>query len=345
MGLTLSQLADLQVATLADLGRMKWTDISYELTEYVAMERLMRKNKVMFQSGDAINVNIIYSAAQSTKAVHLYEPDDVNFADHLATATYDWRFTNTSYVWDAREININAGEAQIVDLLKARRHAAMVGYAEQMETYFWSPLAADDGKTPHSIFFLIPFVSTGTSAAASTGGFNGDQFYVGTNCGNYSHPRWKVWSHQYVAVSKGDLISKMKTAFRRTNFMAPVPSAEHRGPSRREIFTNETTMKALESLGEAQNENLGRDLAPYFDEMIFRGIPIRYVPKLDANTQYTDPLIGIDWGTVRPAFKSGEYMHEEIRPSPNYHRATETHIDNQFNLICQDRRRNWIMAK
>ena len=42
-------------------------------------------------------------------------------------------------------------------------------------------------------------------------------------------------------------------------------------------YVNEDTMSSLEDLGEAQNENLGRDIASMDGQIIFRRVPIIWV--------------------------------------------------------------------
>ena len=47
-------IADMIKTTQRDLGRMKWTDISYNLQEYIALPMILQREKVSFQSGYGI---------------------------------------------------------------------------------------------------------------------------------------------------------------------------------------------------------------------------------------------------------------------------------------------------
>ena len=82
-------------------------------------------------------------------------------------------------------------------------------------------------------------------------------------------------------------------------------------------------MSDIEDVGEAQNENLGRDIAPYGDNMAvlaFRGHPLLYVPQLDADT--TNPFYGIDHSTFMPVCPQGDYLRETGRNDAPLRNAT-----------------------
>ena len=109
------------------------------------------------------------------------------------------------------------------------------------------------------------------------------------------------------------------------------------------LYVNETTISGIEDLGEAQNENLGRDIATMDNAMVFRNHPILWVPKLDADT--TNPVYGLDHSTFYPVCLKGDYLREsDAEKSPNNHNTYVVYVDLTYNFICVDRRRNWVIA-
>ena len=67
-------IADLIKTTQRDLGRMKWTDISYSLQEYVALPMLLQREKVSFQSGYGIQWNVATATSGAAKDPNCTRP-------------------------------------------------------------------------------------------------------------------------------------------------------------------------------------------------------------------------------------------------------------------------------
>jgi hypothetical protein len=172
-------------------------------------------------------------------------------------------------------------------------------------------------------------------------------------------PKFKNYSAQYSAVSKTDLLPKMRTALRKTNFKSPVTKEDMstpRGKDRR-YYTDEVTCSELENVGEAQNENLGRDLAPMEAGMAssrgnggvtevdgtltFKKNPIIYVPQLDDTAVYTaatNPIYQIDHA-VFCSVPEGDFCGRPAGTNPQQHNMWRTFIDLTYNFICANRRR------
>ena len=104
-------------------------------------------------------------------------------------------------------------------------------------------------------------------------------------------------------------------------------------------------MSGIEDLGEAQNENLGKDIASMDGVMVFKRNPVIYVPKLDDNTDQTDPVYMLNMSTFYPVCLKGDYLREtEPEKAPNQHNVFVIHVDLTWNVLCDDRRRNALLA-
>jgi hypothetical protein len=72
-------------------------------------------------------------------------------------------------------------------------------------------------------------------------------------------------------------------------------------------------------------------------------VPVTWVPFLEANT--ANPVYGINWGSLKPAFLAGEYMREEgPTAASNQHSVFVTHVDTTLNLMCSNRRLNFVLG-
>lgn len=337
-----ADIADLVASTQKDLGKMKFTQIATSLQDYPAMRSLIRKNRVQFDSGTGIQRNVMLRHSGAARHAGLYDQDAVNVADVMATIDIPWRHSVTNYAVESHEVTMNTGGAQIVDLVKIRRTDAMISLTELMESTFWGQPSSDDNVTPFGILYWLVY-------SASTGFNGGNNSLWASGPGNLSsttYANWKNYTAQYTAVSKDDLITKMRSAFRLCTWTNPVSIPDYDiGGMRRQIYVNEATIAALETIGEAQNDSLGRDLASMDGKILFHGTPVNYVPQLD-DYGTADPVYMIDWSCFHPVILRGWYMKETgPKPAPNQHNVLVTFVDLSWNLLCTNRRRQALIAK
>lgn len=336
MPLQADQIADLVTTTQKDLGKLKWTDIYTPLQEYVALPNILNKEKVSFSSGTGIQWNVMVGNSGAAKNTGLYAEDNTNVADVMKLASIPWRHMQTSYAFEKREISMNRDPARIVELIKTRRVDAMISLAELMENNMWGkPTDSSDTETPYGVDYWL--------TANATEGFNGGvptgfTDVAGLDPATYTN--WRNWTAQYSAVTKTDLVRKMRKAAVYTKFMSPVAQPNYNTGDRQAIYTNYDVIGAMEELLEAQNDQLGNDIASKDGLLLFRGNPIKWVPKLDADA--TDPVIGINWGVFKPVFLAGEYLRESApKEAANSHNTMEVFVDLTMNMECRDRRRNF----
>ena len=339
-----SDIADLITTTQKDLGRMKWTDISYSLQEHVALPMILQKEKVSYQSGNALQWNVQTATSGAAKDTGLYAIDNVNVTDVMQTATAPWRHMTTNYAVERREIAMNRTPAQIVDLVKIRRHDAMSSLATHLEGRFWSqPTASETDR-----LYGIPYWITRGAPTAAGGFLGGNPTYTaeGTGAGSLdstAFPNWQNWSASYTNVTSVDLVRAWRKASTFTNFKAPSPYAQYEGPSNYGYYTNYSVIGPLEEVLEAQNENLGNDVASKDGQLLFRRTPVQWVPQLEGASG--NPVYGVNWTSLRPAFLAGEYLREEgPNKASNQHTVFLTHVDLTMNLLCYNRRSNFLLS-
>jgi hypothetical protein len=217
-----------------------------------------------------------------------------------------------------------------------RRAAAMIDLAKEIEDKAWSSPGGSDTRLPYGLPYWI--------VKNSTTGFNGGAPSGHTTVGGVSltdSPNFKNYTVTYTDVTKADLIKKLRTMARKINFKSPVDIPEYRGgKSRQHLYVNEATITDIETLGEQQNENLGRDIASMDGKLVFHGNPIVYVPKLDSDT--SNPVYMVDHQTFYPVCLKGDYLRETKNMAPNQHNITQYFVDLTYNFLCVDRRRNGV---
>lgn len=344
MALTASAINDLVTATLNELGRLRFSQIATRWQRYEIMKRMMVKDKAQFDSGVGIKRTVMTDHSSAAQNVGMFDVDNVNVGDVLATLSVPWRHTTTNYAFEVRELLMNRGAEQIVNLLKVRRSDGMISLAESMETSAWNkPTTSSDTTEPFGFPYWLVYDATAGFNGGDPSGFTSGAGGLATA----TYTRWKNYTGNYTNVTKADLVDKMRTAYRKIRFESPVDIPDFRkgrGDQYR-LYTNETVIKAFEKLGEAQNENLGRDLAPYDDTMSFRRNPIVWVPYLDDNVVQTDPVYMINMATFYPVFLRGDYLRETgPDKAANQHNVKVVHIDLTWNFLCTDRRANAVLA-
>ena len=120
------------------------------------------------------------------------------------------------------------------------------------------------------------------------------------------------------------------------------------------LYVKEATLSSFEDIGESQNENLGRDVAPYggskdvryvTETLTFRKNPIIWIPQLDdaAFTAANNPVYMVDHATFYPVCLKGDFLRETgPNPAPNQHNVFRTFVDLSYNFVCVNRRRNAV---
>jgi len=336
-----SDISDMLTTTLHDLGRGRFYQIAQELVEYLVLGRLLRRTNVRIQSsGIGIKETLMTKTGGTARWVGLGEEDAINYIDVLDQLTVVWCRLTDNMAWERRMLLENRGEARINNVIKPQRVAMMLRIADALEEGYFGAPDASDVKKPWGLKYWI--------VKNATTGFNGGLPSGFTTVGGVSltdSPTFKNYTFIYTDVSKDDLIKKMRTAHRKTRWRSPYKTSQMKSEfgERRQIFVNEATISDIEDVGEAQNENLGRDIASLDDEIVFKKHPIRYVPYLDSDT--TNPIYMNDVDTLVPFVLKGDYLREsDAARSPKQHNVFEVHVDLSINFVCPNRRANVVGA-
>jgi len=330
---------DMVASTLYDLGRMKFQQIAQDIVRYEVFTKWFKKDRVAFDSGIGIQRTLMNRLSGNASHVGLMHVDNTNTTDLVDQLNIPWRHAQTFWSFNYQMGLMNRGAALVYNVVAPRRAAAMIDLVKELEDKAWAAPNASNKTDP----FGIPYWVVKNSATGFNGGYPSGWSTVG-GISLTDSPTFKNYTGQYTAVSKNNLIKMMRTAHRKCNFESPIDNNDYRSGvgSQYRLYMNETTISAMEDLGEAQNENLGRDIASIDGfSMAFRGNPMRYIPKLDEDT--TNPIYGIDHSVFMPVCLKGDFLRESSPiMAPNQHNWWNVFVDLSYNYLCFDRRRCWV---
>lgn len=352
--LTATGIQDLMNSTLAELGRDRIQMVAQNYVDYPAFALFHKKERMLEDDGIQIWRNIQIKKSNVSRFVGIGETDTVNIENVTTTAKIDWKYCDAHWGFFTQEVKLNKGKSKIFNLIDSRKNNAHLDLVELINASLWTLPGASDTKSPNGIPYYIVKNS-------GTPGFNGGHpsgYSAVANISRTTYANWKNYTGQYTTVSKADLLTKMRTAYRACRFMdvEGLSIQDYRkGKDRYINFVNESTAASLENIGEAQNENLGRDVASHevqtgmgkdvyrFDgALTFRRKPIVYEPYLDGDT--SNPVYGLDLSTWCNYIHKDYNMHQnDVMMASDQHNAFVVYIDHWWNLLCFDPRRNFVL--
>jgi hypothetical protein len=343
MALLPHQVDDFVNLTIDNFKRTKWTDLSLEHQEY-CVAAIMTDRKIIERGGPQINFKVQTKNTGTARPTGLFSVDQTAVEDLTIEGTETWTATTANWSYDIYEDLFQTDKETIIRELVVREHACMNDLIELAEQQIWTePTGSETDAPPKGIPYWIQKDATTTPGGAFNGG-NPSGFAAGcANISSLTVPRWRNWTFGYTSITSDDLVAKTKKAITFTRFRAPNPHPElafGKG-DQSAIYTTYRVLEPLERLAETRNDNLGKDVARYMNQVVIGGVPIKWVPYLEANDS-TDPLYGVQWSSLRPYFKRGANMRRTKKDAPRQRNVREVHYDSWYNYICTNRRLNWV---
>ena len=346
----LEDMTDLANATLAKYGKNMMTDAMSTLQRYTGYESLMKKKKIIVDSGLTYKYTLIHTPDSNARAIHPFAVNNTDQVDGTVQGTIEFKFIESSCTFDVKQISVNDGPQRIFNFLAKNEFQMWQGYVDLMEQYFWDgPSSSSDTKVPYGLFkYWLDY------SGYSSGGFEGGNHANfssgpgGIDCSTYT--RYKHWVDNYTNVSDEDLIRKMREAYVKTDFRGipnkPVKDYSSGTGHQFGIYTNYDVLAPFEELIDSKNENLGKDLARWDGQVMFRGTPVEYVPYLEENKATSDPVVGLDWNDYKCVVLKGQ----DQRMTPYYQSGNQNDVRHRFltsgvNFVMQDRRKHFLIAK
>lgn len=344
-----SGLADLISVTLPELGRLRFVDLGTDYHKTIAFKRIFKKKKSEVGSGHAIRFNVMYDVGGSFRFVPLGFTATANIKNVMTYGEVPWRGWTWNFSMIAEEETMNSGSSKIVDLMQTRRISEFASVLVGLERQLWATPDADDDV---SIYPIPYYIVKSNTAVTTRDGFNGTTpsgfstvagldptTEAGTPGGRYRN-----YATQYTTVAKNDLIRKMRRGAVYTGF-EPISDDIPRPDVGDDMgwYTNYSVLSVMEEILEAQNENLGRDVASMDGKVMFRGAGMTNVQELDRDT--TNPVYGIQWSTFGFTRMKGHWEKPyKVAVNPNQPTIATQHYVSRCNTVCYNRRRNMVFA-
>ena len=313
-----------------------------DITDFVATREMWGERKKKFDGGESWRFDVQIDHNHSARTVGLYETDGSSINDTMIKGAVSARHINAHYLYDQREPDFQRGGHAIVDLITTRYVGMMVSFHELLEDILWGkPADSSDKKTPYGLAYWVTKHATEGFYGGNPAGFADGRAGISTD----EHPRFANWTAQYSAVTKEDLVRKMRRGHRKSKFRSPV---SHNTPElasmKNGIYTNDSVVGTLEEILESQNMNLGNDIASKDGKTLFKSTPITYAPKLDNDS--SDPIYMLDWKWLSVGVMAG-WENNLSKPSavPGKHLVRRVDLDVSLNMVCTDPRRQAVFSK
>ncbi len=338
------QYADIDDAVLttqqAFVKKGAFVDMQTDLSDHVAVREMWKGRKKVFSGGHPWEFQAQIDHNYSAHAVGLFETDGTALADTMIKGTIDARHVNAHYIYDQREKAFQQGGKAIVDLVRTRYVSMMVSLYEYLESVLWGVPDAGDTKTPYGIEYWITRSTSEGFNGGNHANFTGGK--AGIDQGATGQARWANWTNNYEEIIKEDLIRKMRKGHRNIQFRSPVSHAQPKvGGMGNGIYTNDTVIGLMEEVLEAQNMDLGNDLASKDGKTLFKGTAVQYVPKLDGDAE--NPVYMLDWKWLAVGILAG-WENNLTKPYmvPGKHNVRRIDLDATLNMICTNLRRQAV---
>lgn len=348
-----TSIADHLIASLNDLGRLRLTDHMSNYQNTIALKRIFKQGKAKGVSGvgGEFEFNIIIDHNHSARHVGLGYVSQIDIPNVLAEGKMPWRHTHWNWAMERRLIAMNQGDARIVDQAQTQRIASLGSAIILFEQTLWNcPSLADFDLHPVGIpYFVVKSGTTPTYTAGGNYGFTGTvpsgyTVVANINPTTGAGGRWKNWAAPYTNVSEPDLITKMIDAQFYTDFMPLVDDIpEYNLGDDYGIYARHSVVKSMESILKSQNENLGKDLAPFRNSSVFMRTSVTPVRQLDLDAD--DPVYMLNWGELYPKYLKGEWMNEQyFKSDANQPTVAKNVTDCTWNLCCTNRRKQAVLS-
>ncbi len=335
-----TQLVDLVATTIRNLGKPNYEPLMTDIQEFTAFQNLIDDSRVTEQSGGVgVQWDVAMNHSGTARNAGMGPSDNPRIVSTMVQAQADWRGITADYSFLQEEVSMNSTDGErIVDLIGERRVACLYAIAELFEIDYWGPpVVLADTVTPWGVnTWLVKNASEGFNGGAPSG-------YTTIGLNPTTYPRWKNYTVPYTNITPDDLVRKWRRAARKTQFKPPVSSPNPGTAMRYGFYTNDTVLNPLEELLVAQNENIGRDLAKYDNDVQFHRMPVKWVPFLDRDT--TGPVYGINWGKFKTKVLKGWWLKETSVPNyPGQHTLSAHFMDCRFQPVCYNRRSCFVAS-
>ena len=317
------------------IAKGKFTNLLSDLNDYVAVRELMGKHKKLYE-GEEWTFNVAVASDNTgngtAKFTKLFDTDTSARVDALLKGKVVPKFVTASYSYDLREKALNSGSlVQRIDFIKEQMTLMYQSFYNRIDDLGRVVIPKEIRRTMR--------IREGDPLEIFTAADGEVIFKKYSPMGDFAE-----FTAQYAEVKPADLIKKMRLASRKIDFKSPLNVAEPKLGSGRGIYTTTDTVVAMEEILEAQNMNLGNDLASKDGKTLFKGNPVYNVPQLDGDAEA--PVYMLDWSTLGMGVLAGWDKHVSApKEDADRHNVRNVFLDASMAFVCTNLRNQAVISK
>ena len=242
----------------------------------------VRRRRVL-DGGETIVEHLLYEASSAVKSYSGYEALDTTPQGGMTIARYNWRQYAATISFSGLERRSNAGDAKMIDLLKAKTAQAEMSLRKRLAQDFWGSNA--DGKSLDGLGLIL-------SSTASVGGLS---------------PTTYTWWAPTVTASGSFAtqgLKDMRVTFNTLAFGDDAPDAIFMPQAVYQFF--ETTLEPAQRYANTKVAHTG------FESMTFKGVPALFDRLATAETVSFLASRYLTWAVHKDAdFATGKFIEPE----------------------------------
>jgi hypothetical protein len=307
-----TDLADVIENTQSYFERRKWVDLSHTNQDYVITSRIFQGARFGVDGGLDLRWKVQTSNTSSYTPVGVGPIVNPAHADHTDGAAVQWAAAVVTSAWFEEETDWQSSPEKIIDVLAVKQNAMNSDITVGMENALWSSpsSSSQNPRVPYGIPAWVQKAGS-TTAAFSFGG--GDPSWLTTGLAGIDSDTvtaWKNGNFGYSAITQADLLPKLSEAMEKSYFKPPraYPELVDAKPNF-VLYTTYPVWEAFQSLQTVSNDNLGTDVGKFRSTVMFKGVPMTWVPALTNSSSPVrdtqNPIYGIDWSVLKLFFKKG----------------------------------------
>jgi hypothetical protein len=331
-------MRDLVTGTLRNYGPPRFKQIATELQSYEVMPKWFKRDKVMIQGGTGLKRTLMARTNRTAYHTGIAGEDVTSITDLFEQIDVPFRHAVASWSYITQQVLVNRGKELVVNVIKPKRTAAMIDMAEELEYKAWAAPTPDNDVDPYGIPWWI--------VKNATQGFNGGYptgFSTMAGINLDTVPNFKNWTDTYVAISKQDLVKKLRRMLMYCGWKSPLRASDMLDDKAMyRFYCNFETELEVNDVATAQNDNLGPDVTNMDGQAMIKRFPLVAVPAL--NTHTDNPIYAVDHNCFYPFIRQGDFLRETgmIRDA-NRHNVWHHFIDLGYNYIMINRRTSGVL--